>query len=120
LRGRLLLIGTVAVIFTVSWFWWHGMQHWLAIHTGTVGETGPYYGFWSGFGSDLGELSLLLGIYANAALLWRKNTCHFAWWCWRHPHHQLADTPYFLCERHHPDNHMGPREAIEAVTASGG
>ena len=29
--------------------------HWLQVHTGTINETGPYYGFWSGFGSDLEE-----------------------------------------------------------------
>ena len=33
--------------------------HWLQVHTGTVNEPGPYYGFWSGFGSDLGEFGIL-------------------------------------------------------------
>jgi hypothetical protein len=27
--------------------------YWLQVHTGTINEAGPYYGFWSGFGSDL-------------------------------------------------------------------
>jgi hypothetical protein len=31
------------------------VDHWLAVHTGTVNEPGPYYGFWSGFGSNLTE-----------------------------------------------------------------
>lgn len=25
--------------------WWHVLQHWLAVHTGTVNESGPFYGF---------------------------------------------------------------------------
>jgi hypothetical protein len=33
--------------------------HWLEVHTGTVNEPGPYYGFWSGFGSDLEEFGIL-------------------------------------------------------------
>jgi hypothetical protein len=33
--------------------------HWLRVHTGTVNEPGPYYGFWSGFGSDLEEFGIL-------------------------------------------------------------
>ncbi len=39
--------------------WWHVLQHWLAIHTGTVNESGPWYGFFSGFGSDIGEVTLI-------------------------------------------------------------
>ena len=52
--------------------WWHAVQHWLAVHTGTVNEAGPYYGFWSGFGSDLGELALIGAVYG----MLRKHNCH--------------------------------------------
>jgi hypothetical protein len=38
--------------------------YWLQLHTGTVNESGPYYGFWSGFGSDLEEFGILGGIAA--------------------------------------------------------
>jgi hypothetical protein len=36
-----------------------GFNHWLAAHTGTVNEPGPYYGFWSGFGSDIAEFGII-------------------------------------------------------------
>ena len=32
---------------------------WLQVHTGTINESGPYYGFWSGFGSDIAEFGIL-------------------------------------------------------------
>jgi hypothetical protein len=35
------------------------VDHWLAVHTGTVNEPGPYYGFWSGFGSDIAEFGII-------------------------------------------------------------
>ncbi len=78
------------------------VRHWLAIHTGTVNESGPYYGFWSGFGSDLGEATLIgavsVGVYTGA----RKVNCHTKG-CWRIGHHPLEGTPYHLCKHHHPD-----------------
>jgi hypothetical protein len=42
-----------AAVASVLWVLNAGpVDHWLAVHTGTVNEPGPYYGFWSGFGSD--------------------------------------------------------------------
>jgi hypothetical protein len=35
-----------------AWFW-------IEVHTGTLNEPGPYYGFFSGVGSDLGEIVLV-------------------------------------------------------------
>ena len=49
--------------------------HWLQVHTGTVNEPGVYYGFWSGFGSDLEEFGIL----------------------------GAAGGQFLLCHRHHPD-----------------
>ena len=46
--------------------------HWFEVHTGTVNESGPYYGFWSGFGSDIGEATLVVGVWAA----WRHHNCH--------------------------------------------
>jgi len=42
------------------------LLHWLAVHTGTVDEAGPYYGFWSGFGSDLGEAALIGAVIGDS------------------------------------------------------
>ncbi|HEY1282626.1 MAG TPA: hypothetical protein VGF22_23290, partial [Acidimicrobiales bacterium] len=43
-----LLAGTVAWALDAS-----VVGRWLAVHTGTDDLSGPWYGFWSGFGSDL-------------------------------------------------------------------
>ncbi len=60
-----------------------------------------YYNFWSGFGSDLGEATLItavgLGVYTGI----RKVNCHTKG-CWRIGHHPLEGTPYILCRHHHP------------------
>jgi hypothetical protein len=70
------------------------LLHWLAVHTGTIDEGGPYYGFWSGFGSDLGEVALI-GAVLGAA---RKHNCHQRH-CWRIGRHTVNGTPW--CNRHH-------------------
>ena len=67
-------------------------------------DGGPdlYYNFWSGFGSDLGEATLIsavgIGVYTGV----RKVNCHTKG-CWRIGHHPLQGTPYILCRHHHPD-----------------
>ena len=74
------------------------IRHWTAIHIGSVNESGPFYGFWSGFGSDISEFAIAVGIYTGV----RKVNCHSRR-CWRIGHHPLAGTPYHLCKLHHPD-----------------
>jgi len=58
--------------------------------------SGPWYGFWSGFGSDLTEVTGL-GLVAYA--FWRKHNCHVKG-CWRVGWHQAGD--HVVCARHHP------------------
>jgi hypothetical protein len=91
-------------------------RHWFALHTGTIhGGPDVYYNFWSGFGSDLGEATLIsavsVGVYAGV----RKVNCHTKG-CWRIGHHPLEGTPYILCRHHHPDvpNHGATHEHILA------
>ena len=55
---------------------------WLQVHTGTVNEPGPYYGFWSGFGSDIEEFGILGAIGAGIYQLVKKYNCHEPG-CWR-------------------------------------
>jgi hypothetical protein len=74
--------------------WLEPLLHWLAVHTGTVNEPGAYYGFWSGFGSDLGEVALL-GAIAGA---YHKHNCHRKG-CWRVGRHTVDGTPW--CNHHH-------------------
>jgi len=106
LRGLWWLLALVAfltliVVITADF---PALQHWFSFHTGTT-TTHPnpvYYNFWSGFGSDLGEATLIttvgLGVYTGV----RKANCHTKG-CWRIGHHPLEGTPYHLCAHHHPD-----------------
>jgi hypothetical protein len=65
------------------------MGHWLQVHTGTVNEPGPYYGFWSGFGSDLEEFGILGAVGAAIYQLVKKYNCHEPG-CWRVGNHPAA------------------------------
>ena len=63
--------------------------------------TGLGYQFWSGIGSDIGELAIIGALIQVI----RHSTCHQSG-CWRvgkHPH-----GPYKLCSRHHPTVPDGP------------
>ena len=91
------LIVTLLVIFGVG-----GVRHWVALHTGTLnGGPDKYYNFWSGFGSDLGEATLISAVGVGVYTGLRKVNCHTKG-CWRIGKHQLDGTPYVLCRHHHP------------------
>jgi hypothetical protein len=99
------LIGIVAVVvvFVVILIVSAGIRNWFALHTGVLkGGPDPYYNFWSGIGSDIGEVTLIsavgIGVYTGV----RKVNCHSKR-CWRIGHHALEGTPYILCRHHHPD-----------------
>jgi hypothetical protein len=98
-------------------WWWHSwlpLQHWLAVHTGTVNEPGPYYGFFSGAGSDLGEVTLLGGLI----VLVRRHNCEVKG-CWRLGRHQTA-AQHNVCRRHHPDDHLTTGDVHAAHHAAQG
>ncbi len=96
---------TLAIILAI----WHAFYwHWFEVHTGINGS-GPYYGFWSGFGSDLGEATLIAGALA----VWRHHSCHVRG-CARLGR-QVEGTPYLACPRHHPA-HKGQRRGISLET----
>jgi hypothetical protein len=95
-----LALGVVGLALLIAFF--GAARHWIALHTGILnGGPDRYYNFWSGFGSDLGEATLIsavgIGVYTGA----RKVNCHTKG-CWRIGHHTLEGTPYILCRRHHP------------------
>jgi hypothetical protein len=83
--------------------------HWFEVHTGTVNESGPYYGFWSGFGSDIGEATLVVGVWAA----WHHHNCHVKG-CARLGR-PVDGTPYVACSRHHPA-HEGSKRNINQAT----
>lgn len=91
-----------------NWFWW-----WFEVHTGTVHESGPYYGFWSGFGSDIGEYVILSAVFNGLYLHWKHINCH-APGCPRVGRYAAAGGQYKLCHIHHPD-HMGEKPTLEFI-----
>jgi len=84
-------------------WWWHALQHWLAVHTGSVNEPGvaPGNAFWGGVASDLGEVTLVGGMLA----IYRKHNCHQRH-CWRFGRHDFTDEAtgltFRLCRKCHP------------------
>ena len=60
--------------------------------------TGNWYGFWSGFGSDLSEFA----IFAALIAMIRKHVCHVKG-CWRIGRLPIEGTPWIVCRKHHPD-----------------
>ena len=89
------------------------VNQWLAVHTGTVNEAGPYYAFWSGFGSDLTEFGVIGAVVTAVYQLARKFNCHEQG-CWRIGNHPAADGQFHLCFRHHPD-YQGRRPTRELI-----
>jgi hypothetical protein len=80
---------------------------WWVLHlTGSDNLSGPWYGFWSGFGSDLGELAIVGGL---VSLYWRHN-CHVKR-CWRIG--RLPAGGFLVCHKHHPTGAPDANEVIE-------
>lgn len=73
--------------------------HWLLHVMGVDNVSGPWYGFWSGFGSDIGELAIVGSLLAVV----RRHNCHVRR-CWRVGRHPVAGTGYMVCRRHHPED----------------
>jgi hypothetical protein len=91
------------------------LAHWLAVQTGTYIPPGQYsdkYNFWSGFGSDIGEVLILGGVIQ----LYRKHNCHVTN-CWRIAHHKQVDnatgTEYPLCKKHYRAVHPEVPKRLE-------
>lgn len=82
----------------------HFTQHWLAVHTGTVNESSPYYGFWSGFGADLGYATNVAAVTAAAYHVLRHHNCHQKG-CWRLGR-PVPGTPFVACHVHHPQHNQ--------------
>ena len=107
LGTALVTIVILAVIFAI---WRDFYFHWFEVHTGTVNETGTYYAFWSGSGSDVGEATIVVGIVAA----WRHHNCHVKG-CPRLGR-PVPGTPYIACPRHHPAHEGTTRGvSLEAI-----
>jgi hypothetical protein len=94
------------------------VDHWLAVHTGTNDVSGVYYGFWSGFGSDLAEFGIIGALGTAVYQVVKKFNCHEPG-CWRVGTHPAAAGQFLLCYRHHPDfqGHRPTHDLLSACIA---
>lgn len=70
---------------------WHVFLNW----TGASNTAGTAYGFWSGIGSDFGEITLIAAILT----FYKMHECHIDG-CHRFGKHPFEH--YKLCKKHHP------------------
>lgn len=87
-------------------------MNWLLHVLGVDDVSGRWYGWWSGAGSDLGELAL---VGALAGML-RQHNCEVRR-CWRLGRHKTA-AGHKVCRRHHPDDHLTVQDVHAAHGAA--
>jgi hypothetical protein len=68
---------------------------------GIDNESGRWYAFWSGFGSDLGELGIVGAILASLGAWWHRHNCHVDG-CRKIGRHKVEGTEWVVCQGHHP------------------
>ncbi|MHB8691766.1 MAG: hypothetical protein ACYDHH_11005 [Solirubrobacteraceae bacterium] len=73
---------------------------------------GDGYNFWSGIGSDFGEVTIIIAVLA----WWRHHNCQVKG-CWRIHLHLPTAGGHLVCKRHHPA-HEGDRLSVEQVAAA--
>jgi hypothetical protein len=117
MRWRLFGFGGFLIVVAVGVVAWvlkaAIVDRWLAVHTGLDDLSGPWYGFWSGIGSDLAELGLIGAVATGVYQMVRKYNCHEPG-CWRVGTHPAAGGQFLLCYRHHPD-FLGTRPTHETI-----
>jgi hypothetical protein len=108
--------------------WWHIVQHWLTVHTGSSNTPSvvPNYNFWSGFGSDIAEVTLIGAVLAALFSWYRRNNCHVEH-CKRISHRIVTGldehgqpVTYHVCRRHHPADAPSHQDVIDAHQAARG
>jgi hypothetical protein len=91
-----LAAGAAIVLLSAIGYWLRGAVPWPYLHP--LGGTG--YQFWSGIGSDIGEITLIGALIA----IWSKHNCHIHR-CWRlswHPSEKYGG--HVVCRHHHEDS----------------
>jgi len=117
MRTRLFVLAALVFAISAGVVAWvlnaPSVNHWLAVHTGIADMSGPYYAFWSGFGADIAEFSLVGTAVTGLYQLNRKFNCHQRG-CWRIGTHPAAGGQFLLCARHHPD-YQGKKPTRELI-----
>lgn len=83
----------------------------LLLHiVGVDNVSGRWYGFWSGFGSDVTEFAVLGALVG----VLRRHNCHVHH-CWRIGKFPVDGTSYIVCRKHHPDGHITAERVASAA-----
>lgn len=83
---------------------------WFFHITGASNVSGTYYGFWSGFGSDITEFAVLGALVANLKHL----NCEVKG-CWNITRHSTA-AGHRVCSKHNPGGAPTHADVIRAHT----
>lgn len=106
LQRILIFIVVVLVVALVADIAYHGARDvfaWFELHTGIQrGGPDPFYNFWSGIGSDLGEYVIVTAAVAGVAGAYRKGKCHDPG-CPRLGKHLTEGGTFHFCHHHHPE-----------------
>lgn len=109
---RVVLLAAVVLVLALVIAEWRFLVIHLSQETGTSSSNSRAYDFWSGFGSDIGEATLIVAV----AGAWRHVNCHTPR-CWRLGKHPAADGIYKLCRHHHPELAGKGRPTLESIHA---
>lgn len=102
----MILVVLVFIAALVADVAYHGARDtfaWFELHTGVQkGGPDPYYNFWSGIGSDLGEITLVTAVLTILVGAYRKVNCNDPD-CWRIGKHPTEGGTFHFCHHHHPE-----------------
>lgn len=82
-------------------------------HTPAAVRDCKSYNLWSGIGSDLSELTIIIGMITFAFGWWHQHNCHIEH-CPRLQWHPHPDHGHPVCKRHHP--HEVTEDGVNAAT----
>jgi hypothetical protein len=77
--------------------------------------SGLGYQFWSGLGSDIGEVSIFGALVGGILAYWHHHNCHVHR-CWRLCWHAHPGHGHPVCKRHHPHKVLPGGEVVVRAT----
>lgn len=115
--GVCLVVGMIVLRhYTHGGWFWHPLAEGNNSTCSKTDHSGCGYGFWSGSGSDIAEITIFFSAGAFLGMWWRKHNCHVNG-CprleWQpHPVHAHP-----VCRKHHPSG-QGRGKHLDAAEHS--
>jgi hypothetical protein len=108
-----LLVAALAGLGASVWaIFYGGGDAWIAHNLGLYNETGPWYAFWSGFGSDIAEYAVFGAVVTGIVGAYRRHNCNVKG-CWRLQWREYIDADgvkHLWCKKHHPSKPVHSRD----------